>query len=52
VEKADRIVVMGDGRVLESGSHAELVGKGGIYARMVGASKAAGNRMAAAGGVA
>ncbi|MBW7929836.1 MAG: ABC transporter ATP-binding protein [Gammaproteobacteria bacterium] len=36
VEKADRIIVMGEGRVLESGSHAELLAAGGVYARMVG----------------
>jgi ATP-binding cassette subfamily C protein CydD len=36
VEKADRIIVMGDGRVLETGSHAELLAQGGVYARMVG----------------
>jgi ABC-type multidrug transport system fused ATPase/permease subunit len=36
VEKADRIVVMGEGRVLESGTHAELLAAGGVYARMVG----------------
>jgi len=35
VEKADRIVVMGQGRVLESGSHQELTAQGGVYARMV-----------------
>ena len=54
VEKADRIVVMGDGRVLESGPPAELLAKGGIYARMVGASKRAeqGGRLAVAGGAA
>ena len=32
--KADRIVVIDDGRVLESGSHDELVAKGGRYAEM------------------
>ncbi|MBX3695775.1 MAG: ABC transporter ATP-binding protein [Steroidobacteraceae bacterium] len=35
VARADRIVVMGDGRVLESGSHAELLARGGVYAGMV-----------------
>jgi ABC-type multidrug transport system fused ATPase/permease subunit len=56
VEKADRIIVMGDGRVLESGTHAELVAKGGVYARMVGTSRKAeqkdGGRLALAGGAA
>ena len=32
--KADRIVVIDDGRVLESGSHDELVAEGGRYADM------------------
>jgi ATP-binding cassette, subfamily B, bacterial len=32
--KADRIIVVDDGRILESGSHAELVAAGGHYAEM------------------
>jgi ATP-binding cassette, subfamily B, bacterial len=32
--KADRIVVVDDGRILESGAHAELVAAGGRYAEM------------------
>jgi ATP-binding cassette subfamily B protein len=32
--KANRIVVIDDGRVLESGSHDELVAEGGLYADM------------------
>jgi ATP-binding cassette, subfamily B, bacterial len=32
--KADRIVVVDDGRIVESGSHAELVAAGGRYAGM------------------
>jgi ATP-binding cassette subfamily B protein len=32
--KADRIVVVDDGRILESGSHEELVARGGRYAEM------------------
>jgi ATP-binding cassette subfamily B protein len=34
VLKADRIVVMDDGRVVEEGRHADLVAKGGLYARL------------------
>ncbi|WP_309085050.1 ABC transporter transmembrane domain-containing protein [Chelativorans sp.] len=32
--KADRILVMADGRVIEEGGHAELVARGGVYARL------------------
>jgi len=31
---ADRILVMADGSVVEQGSHDELVGRGGVYARL------------------
>ena len=34
VLRADRIVVMDDGRVVEEGSHAELMARGGLYARL------------------
>jgi ATP-binding cassette, subfamily B, bacterial len=34
VLKADRILVMDDGRVVEEGNHQSLVAKGGIYARL------------------
>ena len=34
VEKADRIIVMESGHVVESGSHDELISRGGAYARL------------------
>ena len=35
VEKADRIVVIDHGRVLEQGSHQQLIRQGGMYAQLV-----------------
>ncbi|MEO6322189.1 MAG: ABC transporter, partial [Polaromonas sp.] len=34
VQQADRILVLDHGRLVEQGTHAELVSRGGIYARL------------------
>jgi subfamily B ATP-binding cassette protein MsbA len=34
VRDADRIVVLDDGRIVESGAHAELLARGGLYRRL------------------
>ena len=34
IERADCILVMSDGRVLESGAHAELLAQRGVYAEL------------------
>ena len=32
VRNADRILVVDDGRIVQSGTHAELLARGGLYA--------------------
>lgn len=34
VRRADRLVVLDHGRVVEEGSHADLLARGGLYARL------------------
>lgn len=34
VQRADRLLVLDDGKIVEAGSHAELLRQGGIYARL------------------
>ena len=34
MRRADRLVVLDHGRVVEEGSHADLLAQGGLYARL------------------
>jgi ABC-type multidrug transport system fused ATPase/permease subunit len=40
VVNADRILVLADGRIVESGSHESLLARGGLYARLYSAGEA------------
>ncbi len=45
IRKADRIVVLSEGRVVESGSNGELLAQGGVYARLSQLQTVAGDWM-------
>ena len=34
IQSADRIVVLGEGRIIETGTHAELIQRGGVYKKL------------------
>jgi ATP-binding cassette subfamily C protein CydCD len=47
VRNADHIVVLDEGRVIESGKHADLVARGSLYARLVAHQMTGGTASAA-----
>ncbi len=51
IENADRIIVLSEGRIVDSGVHTELLARGGLYARLHQISRQAAG-LAPAGSVA
>ena len=47
IREADEIVVLDEGRVAEHGSHADLIARGGLYARLVATQLAASDQLSA-----
>ena len=41
IQRADQILVLDQGRIVEQGKHRELLAKGGLYSRFVDERKAA-----------
>ncbi len=52
IQGADRIIVLEAGRIVESGKHAELLARGGLYARLYRAHQSSDERAAAVEGTA
>jgi len=51
IRHADRILVMRRGALVEAGTHAALMNKGGLYARLVALASARGSERPAAVGL-